>query len=55
MLGQEYFTQKNYLRSKDTAEKLYDVLRYIQLHMSKYEIKIKIYDPLYQTYRPTVV
>ena len=27
----------HYLRSKDKAEKSYDVLRHIQLHMSKYK------------------
>ena len=29
--------KEHYLRSKDKAEKSYDVLRHIQLHMSKYE------------------
>ena len=33
-----------YLRSKDKAEKLYDVSRHIQLHMSEYK-KMKIYYP----------
>ena len=35
--------KEHYLRSKDKAEKSYDVLRHIQLHMSK------IYNPLCQT------
>ena len=42
--------KEHYLRCKDKAEKLYDVLRHIQLHMSKY--KKKIYYPLCQTYSP---
>ena len=29
--------KEHYLRSKDKAEKSYDVLRHIQLHMSKYK------------------
>ena len=40
---------KNTLRSKDKAEKAYDVLRHIQLHMSQYN-KMKICNPLRQTY-----
>ena len=31
--------KKHYLRSKDNAEKWYDVSRHIQLHMSKYKRK----------------
>ena len=46
--------KEHYLRSKDKAEKLYDVLRHVQLHMSK-DKKIKIYNPLCQTYSPTFV
>ena len=46
--------KEHYLKCKDKAEIWYDVLRQIQLHMSKYK-KIKIYNPLCQTYRPTVV
>ena len=29
--------KKHYLRSKDKADKWYDVSRYMQLHMSKYK------------------
>ena len=47
--------KEHYLRSKGKAEKSYDVLRYIKLHMSKYEKNMKIYNPLCQTYSPTVV
>ena len=45
---------KEYLRSKDKAKKLYDVSRHISLHMSKYKI-MKIYYPVCQTYSPTGV
>ena len=45
--------KEHYFRSEEKAEKSYDVLRHIQLHVSKYE-KMKIYDPLCQTYSPTV-
>ena len=31
------YKNKNYLRSKDKAEKSYAVLRHIQLHLSKYD------------------
>ena len=40
--------KERYLRSKDKAEKAYDVSRHIWLRMSKYK-KIKIYNPLCQT------
>ena len=46
--------KEQYLRSNDKAEKTYDVARYIRLHMSKYK-NMKIYNPLCQTYSPTVV
>ena len=42
------------LRSKDKAEKSYDVLSHINLPMSKYK-QMNIYNPLCQTYSPNVV
>ena len=42
------------LRSKDKAEKPYDVLSHINLHMSKYK-QMNIYNQLCQTYSPNVV
>ena len=45
--------KEHYLRCKDKAENSYDVLRHMQLHMSKYK-EIKIYNPLCQTYSPCV-
>ena len=41
------------LRCKDKAKISYGVLRHIQLHLSQYEKKM--YNPLCQTYSPTVV
>ena len=46
--------KEHFFRCKDKAEKLYDVLTHIQLRMSKYR-KMKIYNPLGQTYSQTVV
>ena len=46
--------KEHYLKSKDKAEKSYDVLSHIKLHVSNYK-KMKIYNPLCQTYSPTVV
>ena len=46
--------KEHYLRWKVKAEKSYDVLRNIQLHMSKNE-KMKIYSPLCQTSSSTVL
>ena len=56
MLVQEYLikNKEHYLRCKDKAEKSYDVLRHIPLHMSKYK-KMKMYNPLCQIYSPIVV
>ena len=47
--------KEHYLRSKDKAEKTYDVSRHLGLHMSIYKTKMKIYNPLCQIYSPTVV
>ena len=48
--------KEHYSRCKDKAKKSYDVLRHIQLHMSKYKkLKIKINSPLCETYNPTVI
>ena len=46
--------KEHYLRSKHKAEKSYDILRHMQLHMSEYK-KMKIYNPLCETYSPTIV
>ena len=46
--------EEDYLRCKDKAKKSYDVLRQIQLHMTKYK-KMKIYNSLCQTYSSPVV
>ena len=45
--------KEQYLSSKDIAEKIYDLSRHIYFQMSKYK-KMKIYNPLCQTYSPTV-
>ena len=53
MLVQEHLKNKeHYLRSKDKADKWYDVSKHMQLQMSNTK---KIYYPLCQTYSPTVV
>ena len=44
----------HWLGSNGKAKKAYDESRHIRLHMSKYK-KMKIYNPLCQTYSPTVV
>ena len=42
--------KEHYLRSKDKAEKSYDVFRHIQLHMSKYKkIRLLEVNPRHQT------
>ena len=41
--------KEHYSRCKDKAEKTYDVLRHIQLYMSKYN-KMKICNPFCQTH-----
>ena len=46
--------KEHYFRSKDKAEKAYDVSRHIRLHMSKYK-QNEDYNPLCQTYCPTIV
>ena len=46
--------KEHYLRCKDKAEKSHDVISHIELHMPKYK-KMKNYNPLCQTYSPTVV
>ena len=48
--------KEHYLRSKDKVEKLCDVSKHMQLHMSKSNYKKnKIYNTLCQTYSPIVV
>ena len=47
-------TKEHYLSSKEKAVKSYDVLRHVQLRMSKYK-KMKIYNPSCQNYSPTIV
>ena len=47
-------TKEDYLKSKyETDNKAYDASRHIRLYMSKK--KKKNYDPLFQSYSPTVV
>ena len=46
--------KEHYLRNKDKAETSYDALKHVQFHMPKYK-KMKIYNPLCQTYSLTVV
>ena len=55
MLVQEYLikNKEHYLRCNDKAEKSYDVIRPIQLHMSKY--KKKMQSVIGEAYSPTVV
>ena len=46
--------KEHYLRSKDNAESSYDVLRHNDC-ICQNTNKMKIYNPLCQTYSPTVV